>query len=185
MSLIPNFSPCLVFEHALGVVLSQREIMCVFLICTGFLAQRSLPIPGSWAAKELLLAHRMYSPLVRAGLVRSWPPSLGNPADTLPRMLGLPVTGYLQLGFIGAGLLQACTAYVPWHAIHPPFPVSGRFFDIWRLPVLLVESPSWFPPSCMFLLLFYVLFHGCILFIWNQGFCTQFQWVISSSFVCS
>lgn len=85
----------------------------------------------------------MYSPLVRAGLVctSGWPPCLGSPAHTLPRMLGLPVPGYLQLGFIGAGLLRACTAFVPCHAIHPPFPVSGRFltsesfqFCYWRAP---------------------------------------------------
>lgn len=152
---IPNFSPFLGFGHALGVVLGQQEVMCVFLITAGFSAGRSLPIPGSSAAEELLLAHsttghRMCSPSVRAGLVCTswsagvpscWPPSLGNPAHTPGRMLRLPVTGYLQLGFIGAGLLQACTACVPWYTIHPLLPVSGRFltsesfqFCYWRAP---------------------------------------------------
>lgn len=132
--------------------------MCVFLKTADFLAGRSWPVPGSWATEELPLAHRMtghrmYSPSDRAGLVcTSWKPSLGIPANTLARMLWLPVTGYVQLGFIGAGLLQACTACVPWHAIHPPFPVSGRFltsesfqFCYWRAPAdfLLHECPSY------------------------------------------
>lgn len=78
LRLIPNFSPFLGFGHALGVVLSQQEVMCVFLITAGFSAGRSLPIPGSSAAEELLLAHsttghRMCSPSARAGLVcTSW-----------------------------------------------------------------------------------------------------------------
>lgn len=49
-----------------------------------------------------------------------------------------------------------------------------EIFDIWKLPVFLLESHSSFPLSCMFLSLFHVLLHGCVVFISSQGFFTHF-----------
>lgn len=183
------------------MVLSFRELTSTFITTVGFLARKSLPTPSPSYGLALPLGsspwhrgtgHGMRSPLSSTGLgCTAWsagagclPSRSGHPTHTFPRMLWLPFTGHLQQCFVGAGLLQVCTACVPQHASHS-FSCAWEVFDIWKLPVLLLESPSWFLPSCMFLVMFCVLFHGCAVFIWNQGFYTRFPWFISSSFICS